>query len=269
MKYLKRVPLEGVHNFRDLGGIPAAGSGADPCTFPAKSTLWGILYRSDSLANLTEAGWAELKARNIRTIIDLRSENEAKAAPIQAPESVFGADCPIEYLHYNLMKELDQQVHGAERSTETILKSMQLDYEETLFGNMECGAEILREISEGLDRGAVVFLCSAGKDRTGITAAMVLYLCGVKREDIIADYMISSTLNTDGINRLMKNFPVPPEYLAAIPDLMERIKGVLESRPEMIGKLLDAFETRNLQDSLAEAGFTSEEQEAFAAKILE
>ena len=253
MKYMKRVPLEGAHNFRDLGGIPAAG---------AKSTRWGCLYRSDSLAGLTASDWEELKARNIRTVIDLRSDNERNASPIELQEG-------MEYRHYNLMKELDSQVHGAERSKETILKSMKLDYVETVFGNMECCAEILRGISEGLERGAVVFLCSAGKDRTGITAAMVLYLAGVPQPDMIADYMISSTLNTDGINQLMKNFPVPEEYLPAIPDLVERVKKVLDSAPETMENLLRAFEERNLRERLAECGFTVEMQRNLADKILE
>jgi protein-tyrosine phosphatase len=253
MKYMKRVALDGAHNFRDLGGIPAG---------PAKSTRWGCLYRSDSLAALSASDWAELAERNIRTVIDLRSENEAKASPILLPEE-------MEYRHYNLMKELDSQVHGAERSKETILKSMQLDYVETVFGNMECCADILRGINDGLEKGAVVFLCSAGKDRTGITAAMVLYLVGAARQDIVADYMISSTLNTDGINRLMKNFPVPEEYLAAIPDLMERVKKVLDSRPETMEALLDAFEARNFRESLKAYGFTEEMQKNLAEKISE
>ena len=245
MKYMKRVALEGAHNFRDLGGIPAGQS---------KSTRWGCLYRSDSIAGLSSSDWEELRERNIRTVIDLRSENEATASPILLMDG-------MEYRHYNLMKELDSHVHGAERSKETILKSMQLDYAETVFGNMECCADILRGISEGLDKGAVVFLCSAGKDRTGITAAMVLYLASAARQDIIADYMISSTLNTDGINRLMKNFPVPEEYLTAIPDLMERVKKVLDSRPETMEVLLDAFEKRNFKECLEACGFTEEMQD--------
>ncbi|MBR5488719.1 MAG: tyrosine-protein phosphatase, partial [Firmicutes bacterium] len=54
---MKRVALEGAHNFRDLGGIPAG---------PAKSTRWGCLYRSDSLAGLSASDWEELAERNIR-----------------------------------------------------------------------------------------------------------------------------------------------------------------------------------------------------------
>ena len=253
MKYLKRIALEGAHNFRDLGGIPAG---------PSKSTRWGCLYRSDSLAGLSVSDWEELKKRNIRTVIDLRSENETKSSPIFLQEG-------MEYRHYNLMKELDSQVHGAERSKETILKSMQLDYVETAFGNMECCADILKSISDGLNKGAVVFLCSAGKDRTGITAAMVLYIAGAAKQDIIADYMISSTLNTDGINRLMKNFPVPEEYLSAIPDLMDRVKKVLESRPETMEALLDAFEERNFSERLESCGFTAEMQKNLREQITE
>ena len=81
--------------------------------------------------------------------------------------------------------------------------------------------------------------------------------------------MISSTLNTDGINRLIKNFPVPEEYLVAIPDLMERVKKVLDSRPETMEALLDAFEKRNFRACLQECGFTAEMQKVLAQKITE
>ena len=252
MKYMKRIALDGANNFRDLGGIPCG----------EKSTCWGKLYRSDSLAHLSEADLQKLEERNIKTVIDLRSENEAKSAPLKLPAGAA-------YYHYNLMKELDSQVHGKERSVETILKSMQLDYVKTIFGNMECGAGILREIRKGLERGAVVFLCSAGKDRTGITAAMVLYLAGVKREDILADYMISSVLNTDAMQKLIENFPIPEEYLAAIPDLLERVKTVMESRPETMDALLNAFNEKNLRAALADHGFGLEEQAALAELMTE
>ena len=252
MKHMKRLALDGANNFRDLGGIPCG----------EKSTCWGKLYRSDSLANLSEADLQKLEERNIRTVIDLRSENEAKSAPLKLPTDAV-------YHHCNLMKDLDSQVHGKDRSVETILKSMQLDYVKTLFGNMECGAEILRNICEGLERGAVVFLCSAGKDRTGITAAMVLYLAGVKREDILADYMISSVLNTDAMQRLIENFPIPEEYLAAIPDLLARVKSVMESRPETMDSLLKAFEEQNLRAALADHGFSMDAQAALAEMMTE
>lgn len=117
-----------------------------------------------------------------------------------------------------------------------------------------------------MENGAVVFLCSAGKDRTGIIAALVLYLCGVAREDIVADYMVSSVYNTNGINKKLE--ALPEEYLSKLPD-PELLKSCLASEPETITALLDALDRRGIRERLAEHGFSSQAQRSLAAKFTE
>lgn len=248
MNDLKHIPLQGAKNTRDMGGYP---------TTDGRVTRWGMLYRSDALNELTENDWNVLRKRKIKTIIDLRSLTEANAAPIIPPEG-------IDYYHDSLMSELDGKLKSL--SQNTIIQSMKLDYEKTLFGNLSCAAKVLNTILDGMDKGAVIFLCSAGKDRTGIIAALVLYLCGVAREDIIADYIVSSTYNANGINRKMAN--LPPEYLKAIPD-MELLKDCLASKPETITALLDAMEHRDIQTLLAENGFPAESQKQLVFAFTE
>lgn len=245
MYNLKHIPLQGAHNFRDLGGFPTADG---------RAVRWGMLYRSDALSGLTAQDWEELRSRNVRTILDLRSRSEAVSAPVTPPEGIV-------YLSFNLMQELDAGM--GEVSQETILKSMKLDYVRTLFGSLPCGAEILNAILDRMDSGAVVFLCSAGKDRTGIVAALVLYLCRVEREDIIADYIVSGIYNTNGINAKLAN--LPEEIRKRIPD-PEILRECLASRPETIIALLDALEQRNIRSLLAENGFSEEKQERLAEK---
>jgi protein-tyrosine phosphatase len=58
---------DGCRNVRDLGGLPAAGG---------RVTRWGAVVRSDSPANLTPRGWPALRAHGIRTIVDLRNDEE-------------------------------------------------------------------------------------------------------------------------------------------------------------------------------------------------
>ncbi len=181
-------------------------------------------------------------------MIDLRSGSERAASPITPPDGVV---C----LSFSLMRELDG--NAASMSRESILQSMKLDYVRTLFGNLPCGAEILNAILERLEQGAVVFLCSAGKDRTGIVAALVLYLCGVPREDIIADYIVSSTYNTNGINAKLGS--LPEDILRRIPD-PEILRDCLASKPETIIALLDALEQKDIRALLAENGFPEEKQ---------
>ena len=248
MNCLKHIPLQGAKNTRDLGGYP---------TINCRITRWGMLYRSDSLNELTESDWNVLRKRNIKTIIDLRSLTETDVAPIIPPDG-------IEYFHDSLMSELDGKLKAL--SHDTTIQSMKLDYVKTLFGNLACAAKVLNTILTGMDKGAVIFLCSAGKDRTGIIAALVLYLCDVVREDIIADYIVSSTYNVNGINRKMEN--LSKEYLKAIPD-KELLKDCLASKPETITALLDALEHRNIRALLAEHGFFAESQKQLVSIFTE
>lgn len=248
MNCIKHIPLKNAYNVRDLGGYP---------TTDGRVVRWNMLYRSDALSALDESDWQILKERNIRTIIDLRSTSEAAASPIHMPAC-------MQYYQFSLMNTLDMRPQSMSR--EAIIESMKLDYVKTLFGNMECGAQILTTILERIGAGAVLFLCSAGKDRTGIVAALSLYLCNVIREDIVADYIVSSTYNTNGINKKIAN--LPPEMLKMVPD-MELLKDCFASKPETIIKLLDAFETMDIRTKLDEAGFTGAKQELFREKMTE
>lgn len=248
MKPLKQLPLKNTHNTRDLGGYPTT----DGCM-----TRWGLLYRSDSLAKLDEEDWHFLQQRNIHTIIDLRNMRETESAPIEAPEG-------IRTFHFSLMNTLDQNPETL--SQENILASMKLDYVQTLFGNLPCAADILRTISEGMKTGSVLFLCSAGKDRTGTIAALILYLCQVSRQNIIADYMVSSTYNADGINRMLKN--LPEHLLKRIPD-MKLLEDCFASKPETVTALLDALDARNISQELDRVGFSFAQQAALKEQFTE
>ncbi len=251
---LRRIPLENAHNFRDLGGYPASDG---------KVTRWGILFRSDNLSNLSENDWETLKRLNIKLIIDLRSSSERSGSPIEAPS-------PIDYEPVSLMKEIDTMGSASDAAsiTSQFMKSMVLDYSRSLFGNITGMVKILGLISDELatGKGSVVFLCSAGKDRTGMTAALLLYLCGVSREDIIADYMVSSTYNANGINKIIASMLPDMAKMMPSPDKMQDL---LSSKPETIEALLDSFEEKDIRKCLAENGFDEEKQAALVRLITE
>lgn len=250
---LRRVPLEGAFNFRDLGGYAALGGA---------STQWGRLYRSDCLSRITARDWEELARREVRTIVDLRSAPEVAQEPVSAPEGVT-------LLNYSLMRELDELApagtrEGRDIAASSVVGSMRLDYAQTLLGNLACAVRILEAILEHLEAGSVVFLCSAGKDRTGITAALLLYLCGVQREDIVADYMVSGVYNQNGINRKLEQ--VMRSDAGKGVDI-EALRRLLESDPKTVEALLDALEEKDICARLDESGFSFERQEALVGKI--
>ena len=83
---LRRIPMDGPQNFRDLGGYAAR---------EGRMVAWNRLYRADGLAGLTEADEARLKAMNVRTVVDLRSMSEQRAMPDKLPGGVRLFACPM------------------------------------------------------------------------------------------------------------------------------------------------------------------------------
>jgi protein-tyrosine phosphatase len=164
----RHVPLEGLHNLRDLGGYKAQ-NGA--------TTRWGQIYRSDSPHDLMPSGVKQLTERGISTVIDLRGADELERAP--NPLSVLS-----DYHHIPLFA-------GLMGDPIKSLDNLEALYEATL---EQCGAS-LREVIETIANadGAVLVHCTAGKDRTGIVSALLLLLVGVEAEDVVTDYALTAT----------------------------------------------------------------------------
>lgn len=108
-------------------------------------------------------------------------------------------------------------------------------------------AAALEQVAKGLEKGAVLFHCTAGKDRTGVLAAVLLYLLGAEAEDIIADYQVSYTYNRKGVNKMLEQFPQ-----------LEQMKPFLYSNAESMEELLVYLEEVNIRKLLADCGFTDE-----------
>ncbi len=173
------VPLEGAHNFRDLGGYTGLGG---------RQTRWGRLFRSDTLHELTGADVARLLALGLHTVIDLRTERELSLTgrgPLE-PEA-------IAFHHLSVVRE------GADRTAEgeavAAPASPGEDLSERYLWYLEVGRDSLVEALTLLGEGArypLVFHCAAGKDRTGVLAALILEIVGVDRELIVADYVLTA-----------------------------------------------------------------------------
>ena len=162
---LRRIPLGTMLNLRDLGGYPIAGGGC---------TAWGRMLRGDNPAGLSDEDLQWLLDREITTVIDLRSAGELERKPDQ-----LSADPNFFYHHIPMV--------GGER-----LPNLEQDVGRSYFEMLErreAPARVLRAIAQA--PGGVLFHCTAGKDRTGCTAALLLTLAGVGREDILADYQVT------------------------------------------------------------------------------
>ncbi|MDD6717716.1 MAG: tyrosine-protein phosphatase, partial [bacterium] len=119
-------------------------------------------------------------------------------------------------------------------------------------------------VLDGLEQGAVVFHCTAGKDRTGVLAAVLLLLLGVSEEDITADYEVSYTYNARGVNRAVAQVPQLKPYLEQAGE-----DSVLHSNPKNIRAVLDELNAGTISGWLKAAGVSPERQSRLRKILLE
>ncbi len=167
----RRLPFEGVNNFRDLGGY-GTESGA--------ATLWGRVFRSDSPHNFTAADLEAFDALDIRVIFDLRrdAERAADPGPRQCVQRVLPSG-PVAATDVNTLRDTR-------------------DGERWLFEDYCRMLQVAGPVFGGLFsqfahcEGPMMFHCMGGKDRTGMTAALLLTCVGVDRDTVLDDYELTS-----------------------------------------------------------------------------
>lgn len=184
--------LQVTHNSRGLGGLPTRGGG---------TVAPGVLYRSDALAGLTDAGVQALADQRIGTIIDLRTDLERTRAADRLP-----SDGSVRYIPLPVqggaMDEMVQKLipsgDGAfsEAAISAVMEqvpTLEGLYASILGGSAAQFAEVGRAViaASGTDRPGVLFHCTAGKDRAGLTAALLLLVAEVPRDAIVEDYTLT------------------------------------------------------------------------------
>lgn len=218
-------------------------------------TSWNRLYRADGMSGLSERDISRLEAMNVRTIVDLRGSFEQQAMPDIVPQGVSYVSCP-------LMRE---EITGEDKLTQnSFAQSLVVGYRTMIQDGHDLIGSAVQAVMEGLERGAVVFHCTAGKDRTGILAAVLLLLLDVAEEDITADYQVSYTYNARGINRMIDANPELKAFVEAAGE-----DSMLHSNPRNIRAVLDLLDRENISGWLEEAGVTREKQVRFREMMLE
>jgi protein-tyrosine phosphatase len=174
----------GCLNARELGGLP---------TSDGDVTCSGELVRTDMLSRLEPEGLDALRAYGVRTVIDLRNPGELATRPSPLAAGVEG----VRYLHLPLEGD-DPEVRARMRASQTReeVYALILDHYAPQVG------AVLRAIVAH-DDGPLAFHCHAGKDRTGIVAAILLELAGVPDDIIAADYAYTETTGYAGYDVLV------------------------------------------------------------------
>ncbi|MFT6589328.1 MAG: protein-tyrosine phosphatase [Rhodoferax sp.] len=177
---LRSLNLSGASNFRDLGGY----IGLD-----GRSVRWRKLFRSEHLATLTPQDQTVLRELGLQRAYDFRGVNERAATPYELA-GIASHSLPIEPTVVQRMKDL--LVSGQRLTELEVVALMQETYRAFVNDNAPRFAELFAHL---LDSDApLVFHCTAGKDRTGFAAAMILLALGVPRPVVMQDYLLTNTL---------------------------------------------------------------------------
>jgi len=190
------LPLNGTENARDLGGY---------ITQDNQIVRPRLLYRADSLAALNDSDLAYLKTLNLSAVTDLRSASERIAAPDRLPLQ----SPPIKYSTLNInnttvnIPELRYKIfEGRLSSSELLALTNRESYVTDPAIRREWG-NWLKSLTQP-DNVPHLFHCTAGKDRTGFAAAILLLTLGVSEQQVIDDFLLSNAFLADQIDKNLK-----------------------------------------------------------------
>lgn len=193
----RHLELPNLFNLRDLGGY----AGAD-----GRTVRWRRLYRADGLQRLADEDVHRLGGLGIRTVVDLRRPDEVEAKRLQADG--------IAYHHHSVQPEdWDVSAYEDELGSARFLADRYLDM--TARRADALGA-VLALITASAN-APLAFHCAAGKDRTGVVAALTLSLLGVSDTEIAADYALSSASTQRWLAWARTHRPELVEQVLALP----------------------------------------------------
>jgi protein-tyrosine phosphatase len=244
----RHLPLEAVHNFRDLGGYP---------TNDGRRTRWRVLYRADGLYRLSERDVETVRRLGLKTVIDLRTAAELETRgrfPVEAH--------PVRFELLPVMRRTWDEKHWpADTDPVSFLIDRYLELLEEGGESIAKGFEVLADA----DALPAVFHCAAGKDRTGVFAMLLLGLAGVPDEVIAADY----ELTTEATARANDWFAIhEPEIIVS----MERLPKMFMASPaEAAAGVLDEITRRwgSVRACLVELGVSDRVLDTVLARIVE
>ncbi|MCP2252996.1 Protein tyrosine/serine phosphatase [Prauserella aidingensis] len=160
---------DGSYNARDLGGLPTADG---------RAVRWGAVVRSEEPRLFTESGWRSLREHGVRTIVDLRNDDERGGT--RAGDGIDVVHAPLDPVGD------DFWTHYAE----TGLHATPLYYRDLLDRRPDLVVTAVRAVA-GARPGGVLVHCASGRDRTGLLVLVLLSLAGVPGTAIADDYELS------------------------------------------------------------------------------
>ncbi|MGW1196526.1 tyrosine-protein phosphatase [Streptomyces sp. NPDC002536] len=212
----RSLHLASAPNFRDAGGYRTAGG---------QWVRMGVLYRTGELSKLTDADVTKLRRLGIRTDYDLRAPGERAKAPDRIPQDTRYVVADVAGEDVGLPATPEQ---AAELMTEANRAYVSKDSARTAYG------ALFRDAANPAAQ-ALVYHCSAGKDRTGWASAALLTALGVDRGTVMRDYLATNEYRAEEVKAALSQ---------ATPHDAAILKPVLEARSEYLNASFDEVEKR-------------------------
>ena len=224
---LRRLPVEGAANLRDLGGYVARDG---------RALRWGVLYRSDALADLSDDDVAYLERLGLRRVVDFRSEGERERDPDRLPPGALPVLQPIVGEGLD-PRELQDQLLSGETTAEGAAAWLVEGNRAFVTGFDGVYARFLRDLAEP---GSLptLFHCTAGKDRAGYAAALVLMALDVPRDAILRDYLLTNDYTREKTEALLRLIRVVSLFRTHPDD----VRPLFEARESYLGAAFDTID---------------------------
>lgn len=211
--------MSGLVNFRELGGM---------------KTAYGTIRRNRLFRSgeLVEVGKEDINSliqdHQLKMIVDFRDKKEVGLRP---DVTISG----VEYCHIDIMKSIkenttsldnisaDLNISLADRGMQDIYKGITLDS-----GSRQGYHDFIIKLNE-ITQGSTIFHCFAGKDRTGIGAAIVLTILGADRDDIFEDYLQTNKSRETANDSILEAIEIEKGFNSQQLEGMRRLLSVHES----------------------------------------
>jgi protein-tyrosine phosphatase len=233
----RTITWEGFFNARDLGGLPLVGGG---------TTRFGSFVRSADPRFVAEHGWHEARRYGIRTIIDLRNDDEIDQQAA-APPGVERLHVPLDDIADTAFwrEIIESRTHGTPLYIRPFLEH-----------KAERCAAVFSAIAAA--PGGVIYHCAVGRDRTGIVTLLLLSLAGVEAEAIAADYELS----IEALRPLFAALGCDDEG----PPLLATLRKHGTTARKAVLAALDGFDA---EDMLRSAGVATRDLQAVRSRLRE
>jgi protein-tyrosine phosphatase len=250
------IAMEGAHNLRDLGGFVTADD---------RRVRWGRLYRSDHLAKISDRDLELLGDLGIRLVCDFRNAEEIEGDPDRLPEGVVSINPAIivDGATPSIIEEAIVSGNEAGLDFSRIL----LDANEMLVREAAPQYRAFFRALEKPDNLPMLFHCTAGKDRAGFGAALVLLALGVPMDRVMDDYLATATYTADHVDgtvrliRLVSLFRIEESEIRSLLGVRrEFLQAAFDAIDEDYGTV-DAY----LREGL---GVTDEAREELKTRLL-